>query len=240
VEATCRLLGELTRYTALALVPGWQEHRLMHIEMAPVGDDQLLVMLVTENRQVMHSLSTVPDRPTPARLRQLNDLLNAEFGGKLLSAITPETLERAIAKLPFADASLMQQTSALVQKGLQEEQSAPRIYVEGTTHLFEQQDFSDMPKLRSLMEALHEESVFEQLFSRTYAGEMQVSIGAENPHPALGDCAIVFTSYQLTEHATGRVGVLGPKRMPYRRIIRTVDAVVHHLDQQRPASPADE
>jgi heat-inducible transcriptional repressor len=73
IEATCRLLGELTRYTTLALVPGWQEHRLQHIELAPVGDDQVLIMLVTDDRQVLHSLSTVPERPAPARLRQLND-----------------------------------------------------------------------------------------------------------------------------------------------------------------------
>ncbi len=231
VEAACRLLGELTRYTTLALVPGWQEYRLQHIELAPVGDDQLLIMLVTDNRQVMHSLTTVSARPNMPRLRQLNDLLNQELQGKLLSEITEDALRTVVDKLPHTPDEFYRHAPGLVRRGLEGDRTTARIYVEGTTHLFEQQDFTTMPKLRALMEALHEESVFEQLFSRTQPGEVQVSIGAENPHDGLQECAIVFTSYQLSEHSTGRVGVLGPKRMPYRQIIRTVDAVVHHLDQ---------
>lgn len=232
VEATCRLLGELTRYTALAFVPDWQEQRLQHIELAPVGDDQLLVMLVTDSRQVLHSLTTVADRLTPARLRQLNDLLNAEFTGKRLVELTESALAHAVAKLPHAQEGFLRHAPELVRRGLHRDAVPARMHVEGTAHLFEQRDFADMPKLRALMEALHEESVFARLFANTLPGETRVSIGAENPHPGLGDCAIVFTSYRISPHATGSVGVLGPKRMPYRQIIRTVDAVVHNLDQR--------
>jgi len=240
VEATCKLLGELTKYTALALVSGWQEHRLERIELAPVGDDQLLVMLVTDNRQVMHSLTTVQDRPTPARLRQLNDLLNREFAGKSLAQLTEEALERAVAKLPHAHGDFLQHAPVIVRRGLERSYPETRVYVQGTTHIFEQQDFADVPKLRALMEALHEESVFERLFARAISGEVTVSIGAENPHPGLEDCAVVFTSYHVSEHATGRVGVLGPKRMQYRNVIRTVDAVVHNLDKRMGTNPPQE
>lgn len=231
VAATCKLLGDLTRYTALALVPGWQEQCLQHIELAPVGIDQLLVMVVTDAKQVLHSLSTVPERPSLPRLRQLNDLLNSEFAGKPLSALTDEAVARAMAKLPHAPDAFTRQAPGLVRSGLEGETGGTRFYVEGTSRLFEQQDFSDMPKLRALMDALHEESVFERLFAQTPSGEIRVTIGTENPHTGLEDCAIVFTSYQISEHATGKVGVLGPKRMKYRQVIAAVDAVVHHLDQ---------
>ena len=97
-----------------------------------------------------------------------------------------------------------------------------------------------MPKLRALMEALHEESVFEQLFARSQPGEIQVSIGAENPHPGLEDCAIVFTSYHISEHTTGRLGVLGPKRMKYRQVIGTMDAIVHNLVRRMHAPDSQE
>jgi heat-inducible transcriptional repressor len=239
IEATCRLLGDLTRYTALALVPGWQEHRLQHIELAPVGQDQLLVMLVTDDHQVLHSLSTISGRPDPARLRQLNDLLNSEFSGKTLSQLTEDALTNAVNKLPHISNEFFRQTPEFVRRGLPQERATPRIYVEGTTHIFEQQEFSNLPKLRALMEALHEESVFERLFSNTKPGEIQVSIGAENPHSGLEDCAVVFTSYHITEHATGRVGVLGPKRMKYRQVIGTMAAVVNNLDK-RMQSPGQE
>ncbi|MHB9134262.1 MAG: heat-inducible transcriptional repressor HrcA [Armatimonadota bacterium] len=230
VVATCKVLGELTRYTALALVPGWETHRLQHIELAPVGEEQLLVMLVTDNRQVLHSLTTVENRPSPSRLRQLNDLLNKEFADKPLAELSEEALTTAVAKLPHSPDDFIRHAPELVRSGLAQESAVTRIYVEGTSHIFEQREFADMPKLRALMEALHEESVFEQLFARTLPGEVQVSIGAENPHPGLEDCAIVFTSYQISPHATGRVGILGPKRMPYRSIIQTMNAVVHNLD----------
>lgn len=232
IEATCRLLGDLTRYTTLALVPGWQEHRLQHIELATVGHDQLLVMLVTDDQQVLHSLSTIPELPNPARLRQLNDLLNSEFKGKCLSELTDDALARAMEKLPHAPNDLARHAPELVRRGLSQERATPRIHLEGTTHIFEQQEFADLPKLRALMEALHEESVFERLFTSTRAGEIKVSIGAENPHPGLEDCALVFTSYHITEHATGRVGILGPKRMKYRQVIGTMTAVVNNLDKR--------
>ena len=232
IEATCRLLGELTKYTTLAVLPGWELRRLQHIELAPVGSDQLLVMLITDDQQVLHSLSTVSERPEPARLRQVNDLLNEHFTGKPLTELTPEALAHAMTQLPHPLSEFYRQAPALVRRGLEQERSTARIYVEGTTHIFEQQEFSDMPKLRALMEALHEESVFEQLFARSLPGEIQVSIGAENPHPGLEDCAIVFTSYHISEHTTGRFGVLGPKRMKYRQVIGTMDAIVHNLDQR--------
>lgn len=232
IEATCRLLGELTRYTALALVPGWQEHCLQHIELALVGADQLLVMLVTDDQKVLHSLSAVAARPDPARLRQLNDLLNAEFKGKALSELTDEALTRAVSKLPYQPDPLFRQAPELVRRGLEQERAAPRFFVEGTTHIFEQQEFNDLPQLRALMEALQEESVFERLFANTRPGEVKVSIGAENPHPGLEDCAVVFTSYHITEHATGRVGILGPRRMKYRQVIGTMSAVVSNLDKR--------
>jgi len=232
IESTCRLLGELTRYTALALVPGWQEHCLQHVELAPVGSDQLLVMLVTDDHQVLHSLSTINERPDPARLRQLNDLLNAEFTGKPLSALTDEALARAMSKLPHVPNMLSRYATELVRRGIEQERAAPRIFVEGAAHIFEQQEFSDLPKLRALMEALQEESVFERLFSETRPGEVKVSIGTENPHPGLENCAVVYTSYHITEHATGRVGILGPKRMKYRQVIGTMTAVVNNLDKR--------
>jgi heat-inducible transcriptional repressor len=240
VEATVRMLGELTRYTALALVPGWQEQRLQHIELAPVGEDQLLVMLVTDNRQVLHSLGTAAERPAPARLRQLNDLLNKEFAGKPLSELTEDALAGAVAKLPHAPTDFYRSTPGLVRRGLERDPGATRILVEGTARLFEQQDFAETPKLRALMEALHEESVFEQLFSRTQVEEIQVSIGAENPHPGLQDCAIVFTSFKITEGSTGKVGVLGPKRMHYRQVISAIDTVVNNLERRQSTLPAED
>lgn len=232
VASTCKLLGDLTKYTALALVPGWQQHRLEHIELAAVGEDQLLVMLVTDNRQVMHSLSTVHERPNPARLRQLNDLLNQEFSGRLLSQMSDEALAAAVTRLPHqTTGEFYRHTPEMVRRGLPGD-GGTRFYIEGTDHLFEQQDFAEMPKLRALMEALHEESVFSELFSRGTAGEIQVSIGAENPHAGLDDCAIVFTSMQISPDTTGRVGILGPRRMPYRQVISTLDSVVRHLENK--------
>lgn len=228
--ATCKLLGDLTRYAALAVVPGWQEHRLRHIELAPVGDDQLLVMLVTMDREVMHSLTTVSHRPGAARLRQLNNLLNTEFRGRLLSELSQEALARVVAALPHMADDFISHTPELVRRGLERDAAAPRVHVEGTAHLFEQLGSLDMPKLRALMAALHEESVFEQLFSRTKPGEIQVSIGAENPHPGLEECAIVFTAYRVAEGGTAGLGIVGPKRMAYRKIMRTIDAVVDNLN----------
>jgi heat-inducible transcriptional repressor len=231
VEATCRLLGELTRYTALAMIPGAQEYRLQHIELAPVGDDQLLIVLVTSDRQVLHSLTNVTDRPDAARLRQLNDLLNQEFMNKLLVEITEETLAAAMVKLPHANDAFYRKAPDILNRSMKQNQSAGRVHLEGTTHLFEQQDFADMPRLRALMEALNEESVFESLFSRIQPGEIQVSIGAENQHSGLEECSIVFTSYSINDGAgIGRVGILGPKRMPYLRVINTINAVVHNVE----------
>jgi heat-inducible transcriptional repressor len=230
VEATCRLLGELTRYTTLALIPGLEEHRLQHIELAPVGDDQLLVMIVTDNRQVLHSLSTIRERPLPGQLRQINDLLNQEFGGRRLSELTEAAVAQALAKLPLGQRRFMAAAPALVHRGLAQESVTPRLHVEGTAHLFEQEDFAEMPKLRALMEALHEEDVFEQLFTRATPGDIQVSIGTENPHPGLQNCAVVFTSYRITAGTTGHVGIVGPRRMHYRKVLGTLNAVVRNLN----------
>ena len=97
------------------MLPGWERRRLQHIELAPVGADQLLVMIITDDQQVLHSLSTVTDRPDSARLRQVNDLLNEQFTAKLLTELTPEALAHAMAQLPHPPSEFYRQAPALVR-----------------------------------------------------------------------------------------------------------------------------
>ncbi len=212
-EATTMLSG-LSRCTGLVLAPK-TERPLKHIEFVPLGPGRALVVMVTEDGLVENRVIDVPLGSLPATLISAGNYLNARLVGRTLDEAKAAQLDELTSKLVEAGLATMAgggKDSALIVRGQAK-------LLEDVTAL------ADLERLRGLFEALETKESMLRLLEATRAGDgVQIYIGADNPLFGASGCSMIVAPYQNSrEQIVGAIGVIGPTRINYARIIPMVD-----------------
>lgn len=225
IETAGLLMADLSRCAGLVLAPK-QITKLRHIEFVPIGDRQALVVMVAEQGMVENRLISLPQGLTPHILAEAGRYLSNRLQNRPLEEvrrIVSEELATSRTMLDSIAASLIEQGLASWQDISQGE---PVLVVRGQSHLLEQvQNRTELDQIRNLMNALEEKENILRLLESTDQGEgVQIFIGAETRHFGTSDCAMVMAPYRNPQsQAVGAIGVIGPLRMNYAKIIPIVD-----------------
>jgi heat-inducible transcriptional repressor len=222
-EATMMLSG-LSRCTGLVLAPK-TERPLKHIEFVHLGPGRALVVMVTEDGLVENRIIDVPLGSLPATLISASNYLNARLVGRTL-----DEAKAAIAEdVESNRAQLDELTHKLVEAGLATMAGSGKdsaLIVRGQAKLLEDVTaLADLERLRGLFEALETKESMLRLLDATRTGEgVQIYIGADNPLFGVSGCSMIVAPYQNSrEQIVGAIGVIGPTRINYARIIPMVD-----------------
>jgi heat-inducible transcriptional repressor len=222
-EATTMLSG-LSRCTGLVLAPK-TERPLKHIEFVPLGPGRALVVMVTEDGLVENRVIEVPLGSLPATLISAGNYLNARLVGRTLDeakAAIAEDVESNRAQLDELTSKLVEAGLAVMAGGGQDS----ALIVRGQAKLLgDVTALADLERLRGLFEALETKESMLRLLDATRTGEgVQIYIGADNPLFGASGCSMIVAPYQNSrEQVVGAIGVIGPTRINYARIIPMVD-----------------
>jgi heat-inducible transcriptional repressor len=222
-EATTVLSG-LARCTGLVVAPK-TDRPLKHIEFVNIGDGRALVVLVTEDGLVENRIIQVPLGTPPSAMVQAANYLNARIAGR-----TMDDARRAVqAELEAHRAQLDTITSRLVEAGLATrvgDNGSGTLIVRGQSHLLsEVSAVEDLERIRGLFEALETKELLVRLLELSHAGEgVQIFIGAQNALFNYSGCSMIVSPYSGSSgKIVGAIGVIGPTRINYARIIPMVD-----------------
>jgi heat-inducible transcriptional repressor len=217
LKQTSELLTDITAYPAVVVGPGLVGEEVHGVHLVQLGSHVLLMVLVTEAGQVTQELVRLPTAIDPSQVSRLEDALARALIGRTL-ADAKEALDAAPRELPAGDAGIV---STLADAALKSEAATRELFVGGTSMLAGL--WEDISKVHFILELLERESSVMGLIGDPKEGT-SVLIG-----PELGaneiDLAVVSTSYGVDVRSSGRVAVLGPMRMNYRRTIRVVEEV---------------
>ncbi|HEY9568373.1 MAG TPA: heat-inducible transcriptional repressor HrcA [Thalassobaculum sp.] len=222
-EASSTLAG-LSRCAGLVVSPK-SEAALKHIEFVPLGNQRALVVMVTEGGLVENRIVELPPGLPPSVLTEASNYLNARLKGQMLDELRRQ-VETDIAQ---RRAELDELTSRVVQAGLAtrgEGPQGPALIVRGRAQLLtDVSALEDLERIRSLFETLEEkESTLRLLDSTGVADGVQIFIGAENALFRHTGCSMIIAPYHDQRRTiVGAIGVIGPTRMNYARIIPMVD-----------------
>jgi heat-inducible transcriptional repressor len=221
-EATTALSG-LARCAGLVVAPKTERRPLKHIEFVPLSPGRALVVLVTEDGLVENRLIEVPLGTPPSTLAQATNYLSSRLVGH-----TVEEAKAAIAAdIASNRAQLDELTRRLVEAGLASwggEGSA--LIVRGQANLLDDVTaLTDLERLRTLFDMLETKESMLRLLDATREGEgVQIFIGADNPLFGVAGCSVIVAPYANSrEQVVGAIGVIGPTRINYARIIPLVD-----------------
>jgi heat-inducible transcriptional repressor len=223
LQVAGRVLHQLSRHAAVVLIPPPSAVPLERVEFLRLRDDRVLAILVGQGGHVQNKLVEL-DRPmTSEELVQAGNYLN-----QLLEHVT--TVEEMRSRILQELESERVQYDELAARALRlgalatDVSSSERVVIEGTGSFLEQREFAeDVKRMRVLFKALDEKHKLLALLDRVQrAREMQIFIGAESEFSSQGDVALVATPYGTEETVVGTLGVIGPTRMDYQRVIPLV------------------
>ncbi len=230
VAAASQMLSRVTQLAGVVTLPRPQQAAISHIEFLGLSDNRLLVVLVLDGREVQNRIVQQDRYRSPDELRRAANFLNEQLAGRTLA----EARQAILGQLQEAQQTLnsvMIDAITMAQQALQPEKSGELEYViAGETNLMGAAQLTNVEKLRRLFEAFNEKRDFLHLLDQSLHAEgVQIFIGQESGYQVLDDCSVVTAPYAAGNDVVGVIGVIGPTRMAYERVIPIVDVTAKLL-----------
>ena len=225
------MLSAITRMTGVVTLPRREHVAWRHIEFLPLSDNRVLAILVINEGEVQNRVLHLERHYEPAALQQISNYLNTHFSGKDIQTVRAELLgdlRRARDRMN----ELMLAAITLAEKvvGDRGRDQGGSYVMAGETNLMEWAELSDVEKLRRLFEAFNQRREILHLLDKCIDAEgVQIFIGEESGYRVLDECSVVTAPYKVGDEVVGVLGVIGPTRMAYERVIPLVDLTARLL-----------
>jgi heat-inducible transcriptional repressor len=230
LQEASRVLHFVTRHAGVVLTPRPQDVFIQQIEFVRLRENRVLAILVGQNGEVRNKLLTVEFAVTPDELVRMGNYLS-----ELLAKVPLEEVQKHIQKEMEQERALYDQ---MVTKALKlgyaatELHNIDHVLIEGANSFVEVPDFADVERMRAIFRALGEKGKLLQLLDRVQRErEMQIFIGAESEFSSTGDVSVIASPYSSQGQVLGAVGVIGPTRMNYQRVVPLVNFTAHILSK---------
>lgn len=228
IRETARLLSDTTKLTAVVTGPQMNQTHVRELRLVPVGGDKAVLIYVTDSGFVENQVLNLPVEVTMLELQRVSDLLNEQLRGQPVQALSRTAIRALQAELQRYGALIDQALAFLGQR--LEATGRQRIYLGGATNMLAQPEFRDVEKVRRLFSLLEQDEAMASILTAQKAdGAPGIAIGEEIQVQEMTDCSIVSTTYRLGDQVIGRMGVIGPKRMEYGRVVGILDSITKHL-----------
>jgi heat-inducible transcriptional repressor len=229
MESASALLSDITHLAGVVMLPRHEQLTLRQVEFLSLSEDQVLVILVVNEREVQNRIIRTGRLYSPAELQQAANYLNDLCAGKDLVTVREEILAELRAARETMNA-MMQAAVDMAEKALVTEPEAEEVVVAGQTNLMDSGALADMEKLRRLFDAFNEKRELLNLLDHSLSAEgVQIFIGEESGYNVLDECSVVTAPYGDDDEVLGVLGVIGPTRMAYERVIPIVDITARLL-----------
>jgi heat-inducible transcriptional repressor len=238
VNAAASLLSQLTQFAGVVATPKRREAVFRHLEFLRLSDRRVLLIIVTPEGDVQNRILHTDRSYTPTQLIEATNFFNHNFAGHSLVSIR-ERLADELRALREDIAGLMK---AAVDAGEGALAEGEALVVTGERNLLNAEDLaSNMQRLRQLFDLFEQKtSLLHQLDVSQRAQGVQIYIGGESGLVPLDDCSVVTASYEVNGQVIGTLGVIGPTRMAYARVIPIVDVTAKLLSNALSRELADD
>lgn len=222
------LLSSVTQMAGVVMIPRREQVTLRQIEFLPLTGQQVLVVLVVNEREVQNKVIHTDRVYRPSELQQAANFLTQEYAGQDLSVIR----EMLLASMQEAREDMNQVMATamnMTDQVLEEKQNSDYILA-GEINLMGYAEMGNVDKLRQLFEAFTTKNDLLHLLDKSiHTDDMQIFIGEESGYSVLDECSVVTSPYKLGDQIVGVLGVIGPTRMAYDRVIPIVDVTAKLL-----------
>jgi len=229
VSAASNMLANITTQAGIVTVPRPDAHQLRQVEFLPLSENRVLVILVINEREVQNRIIELERPLTESQLKSAAELINQRYAGAELSDVKSQLLREMKEARSRID-GYMEAALDLANQALQSDPEDDDYVVAGENYLLGQASPEDMGKLRELFDAFERKRDLLELLDRSSrANGVQIFIGEEAGYDVFGDFSVITAPYAQGSKTLGVLGVIGPTRMAYERVIPMVDVTARML-----------
>lgn len=235
LDHVSRVLAQMSREVGIAVAPAPQEATLKSLHFVRVAANRVVAVVVTCGGMVDSRLLSVAQDYSPPELERVSSYCTETFGGLTLSEIRVRLLSLLAEERVRYD-QLVATALELSQRAVESEvSSGGEVFMQGAERLLERAEPGQLEALRRLLAAFSDKALLLKVLNEFLGvGDARVVVGSQFALAAGGEVGLVVASFRLATGEHGLVGVIGPKRMDYPRIIPVVDFVGHCLGERRP------
>ncbi len=230
LEATGKLLSEITDCLSLVAEPSPSAAVLNTVEMVPLGDHRMMLLIVTEEGFVHNRIVDHPEGVSLEKVKHVSSVLTNYLRGYNLGDVINSSVVRAV----HSELNHCRQLLDVVMEILSSyssDDAETRYRLEGAANIMKQPEFQDVRRAQKVLRVLSQRSVARNLFKGVDEDDIFVLIGSENRYEVISDCSVVTSTYYIRGQSAGRIGVLGPRRMNYGRVMGMVKTLTSLLSE---------
>lgn len=231
LKQLAKVLANNTNYAAMISGPQYKRTKLKFIQLSIVSESQILAVIVAEGNVVKNKVIQIEHGLDPQTVLEMNILLNTALNGLTIEEINLSTIAK-LKEQAGIHSEVVNQVLDAVAETIQSANDV-EIYTSGATNIFKYPELSSSEKASELISAFEEKKDLVDMISSDESQEtgIQVYIGQESPIQSMQDCSVVTATYEIGNGMYGRIGVIGPKRMDYDKVVSTLKTLMVQLDQ---------
>ena len=231
VKQTARVLSDMTSYLSMVLPPQMHSIRLRKLRLVPVTPGTALLLIVSDGGLIRDTLITVPQDVDDELLERLSNMLSRKLVNQRLrdvnERLTLELMKELGERKEFL--TMVHSLTDAIHKASSVE--AKSLEVSGATKLLSFPEYNDLTRARNILLALEEQDLLYSILNRATKVEFSITIGGENEDPKMKDCSIVTATYKIGDDPIGSVGVIGPTRMDYSRVLAIMSCMRQSISE---------
>lgn len=227
MNKTSELLSDVTQLAGVVMLPKSHEPSIEHIEFIALSANRILVVLVANDQSVQNRIIDTSRTYSPSELQEASNMLNEMFAGKKIRDVK-NSLVAEMEKIKQHVNQLMQAAIEVAENAFNEDDS--NLLLSGQTNLMDIAELGDLDKFKQLFQTFNQKRDVLHLLEQSINAEgVQIFIGEESGYEVFNNCSVVTAPYEREGQILGVLGVIGPTRMQYDRVIPIVDITAKML-----------
>ena len=232
LKQVAKLLAVNTNYASMITTPTIHTNKLKFIQLSRVDVNQLLAVVVVEGNVIKNNIIHTAEELDDETLLKLNILLNTHLNGLALEEINLGMIS-SLKQQAGIHSEIVADVIDAIAESIHAEEDL-EVYTSGANNIFRYPELADQQKASSIINTFEEKQLLTELVQENLSDGnntgIQVYIGEETPIQSMKDCSVVTATYELGEGMRGTIGIIGPKRMDYDKVIGTLKTITHQLD----------
>lgn len=226
---SAKIISKLTNYTSIAIAPEVKESKLKHIQLVPIDETKVLVVFVTDTGVVKNTIFRVDEEISADQLFVISKLLTDKLKGCNvgdLGRIMNETVMEEVIKHTDKSNVIL----PLINKSISEIKKI-KYFTDGVTNIFNFPEYNDITKAKEFMTFLENKTNIVEMLMNNEFKDFSITIGNENYYEELKNCSLITATYKLNGQTIGKVGVIGPTRMHYSKVIPLIRMIANDVNE---------
>lgn len=228
------IMSKITKYTSMAITPQMDKSTLKAVQVVPIEPGKALVVVVINTGVAKNILIKIPEQAAPDFIIRLSHTVNEKLSGLTVQQINLPLIREIEREIGFSREIVMPILNGVAE--CIEQIDHAEVYLDGTTNILNYPEFRDVMKAKGFLDVLDEKEIVSRLLKNTANqegnGGISIRIGTENPFPEIQDCALVTTTYSVDNIVIGSIGIIGPTRMEYGRVVSSMNYIKQKMNEE--------